>query len=60
MLGSGILLLGVPVAIGSCVESYRAAGDRPFVWAAIASCVLLTLLTLAELTVPDGVISRYL
>ncbi len=60
MLGSGMLILGVPIAIGSCLHAYRDARDRSFVWAATVVCVVAVMLTAAELVIPGGVLRRLL
>jgi len=60
MLGTGMLVLGIPMAVASSLRSYREARDRSFVWTAMVACFLMVLLSLAELAVPGGVIRRLL
>ena len=60
MLGSGMLLVGVPMAIGSCLRANREGADRGFALAAIVVCAVAILLTIAELFVPGGVIRPFL
>jgi len=55
-----MLILGVPIAIGSCLHAYRDARDRSFVWAATVVCVVAVMLTAAELVIPGGVLRRLL
>ena len=60
MLGSGMLVLGIPVAIGSSLHAYREGTDRGFVRVAIVACVLAILTAAAEILVPGGLLRRFL
>jgi len=55
-----MLLVGVPMAIGSCLRANREGADRGFALAAIVVCAVAILLTIAELFVPGGVIRPFL
>lgn len=60
MLGTGMLLMGIPAAIGSCMRAHRDARDRGFVRVAVVACVVAVLLSVAELAVPGGVVRHLL
>jgi hypothetical protein len=52
MLGSGIMLVGLFVAISSSVNAFRAATDRPFAVAALVVAAAEILLLVLAAVVP--------
>jgi hypothetical protein len=55
-----MLLLGVPVAIGSCIRAHQEARDRGYVRVAVVACVVAIVLCVAELAIPGGVVRHLL
>jgi len=56
MLGSGMLIAGVPLAVTASVRAHREGKDRGFVRAAIVACTLAVAGSLLQVFVPGGIL----